>query len=273
MKPAFKHSFGLVIVLIFLFSVAAFRIALAMTEDSDSEFETGVKAGDWLLYQVFATDTIMENMEWAKVEILNVSGTNITYHVTIHYNNIPEDNLTVNCDMRKLMSSYEFLYGNLAGSSPLFVPLSFTAQNFTFDFMKITLDLPSDWREDWNFSRTTREFAGVKRQVNMINESSVSSYDAGYVQSMYGETCWDAQTGVLSEARGISHNPFPIGGVDPKTVEKDTLLKIVDTNLWEMPHLSSNQAAKTLAFAGLLGCILLIPTAAIVWRKKMKQDE
>jgi hypothetical protein len=271
MRMVSNWLFGFFMIM-FLSSSLVSSLTLASGDFSD-EYPIGVKAGDWILYQVFATDTIMVNIEWAEVEILNVSGTNITYHVRIHYNNIPEDNLTVNCDMRKLIQGYEFLYGRLGASVPLFVPLSFTAQNFTYDFIIKTLDLPNSWNPEWNFSRAEKDFGGIKRQVNMINESYTTPYDSEHVQSFYGESCWDAQTGVLSEARGISYTPFPVGGVDPKTTETETLLKIVDTNLWEMPYPSNTQIAKVGAFAGILGFVVVLPTVYLAWHKRDDERE
>ena len=260
----------------FLFSVLGLKAAAADSSDSSGGFETGVKAGDWILYQVFATDTIVDNMEWAKVEILNVFGMNITYHVRIHYNNIPEDNLTVNCDMRKLVQGYEFLYGRLAGEAPLFVPLSFTAGNFTYDFLRVTLD----WREPlfrqaikWNYTQSMKNFGGIQREVNMINETYFCPYDLGQDQSFYSEYCWDARTGVLSEERGIQYSPFQKGGLDPKAVDRDFILKIVDTNLWEMPHPSSNQTAKIGAFAGTLGVVIVIPAVFLLRRKEHDEKD
>jgi len=260
---------------IFLFSILlsflVAPVALSFSQSSEQDNVVGVKAGDWMLYWFYVTDPVMENKVRVRVQVVNVSGTNITYWIVFHKNDQPEYNLTVTGDIFEFLAEYRYEYGRI-NNAPIFLPTNFTAADFNADFVNNTLTYSYTSGVFWNYNESARSYGGVERQVNVINTTWTHGfYEYSMISS--GECCWDKATGVLLAHRYVEY-VHPRGDTENKslTLQADEYMKIVDTNLWYVSHPSNTQLPKIVALGTILFGLAVLPVAFRTQGKGKKRE-
>jgi hypothetical protein len=77
----------------FFTAVLLLLLCLSLAAAADSAISVGVKSGDWIEYTVSSTGSPMQghDVTWARMEILNVDGTNITVTITSRFSDTSTD--------------------------------------------------------------------------------------------------------------------------------------------------------------------------------------
>jgi hypothetical protein len=81
--------------------IIVFILVLGLSNAAFAELSVGVKKGDWIEYQVSYTGspTAGHDINWARMEMLDVQGTNITVKITSRYSNGTTENITSNLNL------------------------------------------------------------------------------------------------------------------------------------------------------------------------------
>ena len=91
-------------------AIIALILVLCLSNAVFAELSVGVKKGDWIEYQVTSTGspTAGHDINWARMEILDVQGTNITVKITSRYPNesTEELNSTLNFETGQLIDDF-----------------------------------------------------------------------------------------------------------------------------------------------------------------------
>jgi hypothetical protein len=244
-------------------------------EQNDENVAVGVKVGDWIKYDFTHVGvwSPWEN-DWTRVEVKNVSGTNIVIHVSTEYS-VSHDrmayvNATLNIDVKENWieehppSPYDLLYdmpyviaGNLSLSDHAFQSLVEKLSNYTVSEFA--------WNYSVNYGMVSRKYGEVVREVLIINQSyEMRSF--GYVMKVYDEFCWDRITGLLLEQKSIGNMPETA-----TNVTMAQFMQIRDTNLWEMLQPSTLWIQVGLGVTlpiAVIAVIVIVPKKAT----KRKQD-
>ena len=82
--------------------IIVFILVLGLSNAAFAELSVGVKKGDWIEYQVSYTGspTAGHDINWARMEMLDVQGTNITLKITSRYPNGTTENITSNLNLK-----------------------------------------------------------------------------------------------------------------------------------------------------------------------------
>ena len=86
---------------LFTITIAVLIVFLALTSLGFAQLPVGVKKGDWIEYNVTYTGSPFagHNVNWARMEILDVQGDNITVKITSRYSDDTTENLTSNLNL------------------------------------------------------------------------------------------------------------------------------------------------------------------------------
>ena len=91
-------------------AIIALILVLCLSNAVFAELSVGVKKGDWIEYQVTSTGspTAGHDINWARMEILDAQGTNITVKITSRYPNesTEELNSTLNFETGQLIDDF-----------------------------------------------------------------------------------------------------------------------------------------------------------------------
>ncbi len=134
----------------------------------------GVKAGDWVKYDVTGNFSGMTNFEWMKIEFTKVEGTNVTVKATVRMTSGTETSQDMSFDI----GSSE---GGLAGIG-FVIPANLDVGD-TVSFSGTNIGLTA---------QTTRTYGGASRTVVGIAYSMPGLVSAAVF--------WDKATGILLEA-------------------------------------------------------------------------
>jgi hypothetical protein len=194
----------------------AFSFALVMVIPVTSE-GVGVKVGDWVKYSDFSFTWNMpeeaedpsgfasiSEIDWVKVEVLNVDGTNVTVKFTTHYKNGTEDSETNSGDVK---------------TGPEDLPFIIEANLNSGD--KIPWEFVPGWELYIN-GTTSRTYAGASRSVNYVNLTRTAG-DSVMTLKLY----WDKAKGILCDML-ISASISYEGTVYSMSMS----MKITETNMW-----------------------------------------
>ncbi len=150
---------GLTLVLVIIFLGASNVLA---------EVSVGVKAGDWVEYQVEYTGTPTEGHDviWARMEIIGVQGPSVSVEITVEYANETRESMTINLNLEAGQLGDDFI-----------VPADLNSGDTFYDknVGNITISNVEE-----------RTYADVTRTVTHATTSETSYY-------------WDKATGVLVE--------------------------------------------------------------------------
>ena len=194
----------------------AFSLALAMVIPVTAE-GVGVEVGDWAKYGDFSYTWNMpegadepsdlarlNEVDWAKAEVLNVDGTNVTVKFTTHFKNGTEDSDTNSGDVK-----------TGAEGLPLIIEANLNSG------AKIPWELLPGMELYIN-GTTSRTYAGVSRSVNYINITGTEEF-----LSMTLKLYWDKAKGVLCEMLISASMTYM-----ETTYSFSFSLKMTETNMW-----------------------------------------
>lgn len=185
----------------------------------------GVKTGDWAKYS-FAfnyssndpTNPISPpggygDVEYVKVEVLSVSGTNITFKAILHFENGTESATVVWEDVSSgIMGGLLFIGANLTAGDALFPIVGSPVINATL----------------------TRTYAGAEREVNYVGMLQNNTGPYGLVGLMKADVYWDRTSGIVAEmTEEINYTRQPEG----YATHLYEHLAMTETNIWS-PTLS-----------------------------------
>jgi hypothetical protein len=215
-----KKLFSALVAVIFLVSICSF-VPLVRANVSRVP---GVKAGDWakytVLYNYTTNDTnpiyfnpSFEDLEYCKMEIPSVVGTNVTYRIVYHYFNGTEMAWSSWVDV----STGATYYGS-SGTGPV-IAANLTAGD------QVYLNSYSPMLN----KTETGTYVGSQREVNclcMVQNYS-SSYQREYMNVSY---CWDRSSGIFAE---IYENVTMVNISEGYFTHLEISLVISETNIWQ----------------------------------------
>jgi hypothetical protein len=186
----------------------------------------GVKAGDWAKYAAsinFTTNdpnppltlSQLQDIEYYKINIWSVIGTNVTYETVMHFQNGTEMTLHASIDV----VSGEMDYGALSGFGPVI------AANLTAgDKVYLNQFAPP-------LNTTERgTYAGSQREVNCLYLSQNSTYPYSAQQQYFKyDLCWDKASGIFVT---INETLILINSSQGYMTFLNINLIITETNIW-----------------------------------------
>jgi len=222
-------------------------------------YVAGVEVGDWVKYDVSCEgQPHLWNMpllyyssmdvEWAKAEVLSVSGSNVTVRETVHRFNGEERNTTFTISPAKTMPL----------SDRYVIPANVSVE-YKFPINRDTYDpITESWKTVHELSintTTSRSYGGVTREVNILESSWMYPYFE-YIDNLTEVYVWDRTTGFLLEKKWQS-TFIGFGNASLSTVS----LRIIDTNLWKMEATKPNQWLLWVAVGIVLSAVVVATTA------------
>lgn len=215
-----KKLFSALIVIIFLVSVCE-SVPLAR---ADVSRVSGVEAGDWAKYAVsynYTTNSSspiyinpsFDDVEYVKMDILSVVGTNVTYQIAYHYFNGTEIAMSGWLDV----STGATYYGS-SGTGPI-IAANLTAGD------QVYLNQYSP------VLNTTMmgTYAGSQREVNCLN--MLQNFTYSYVsQEIEMNACWDRLSGIFV---AISENFTMFDSSQGYYTHYEFSFMITETNIWQ----------------------------------------
>jgi hypothetical protein len=182
----------------------------------------GVKPGDWGKYELAVNYTTDDpnppvsppppefaDIEYYKIEVLSVQGTNINFQITIRFKNGTE---TLSSTM----------WTDVAGGGGNVSPSMFIAANLTAGDMLYSISSPTI------NATLVRNYAGAEREANYLGLVQNSSY-SGYLVVVEMHMYWDRATGILDELVESMQYTDLRGGY--QTYELISLV-MKETNVW-----------------------------------------
>jgi hypothetical protein len=189
----------------------------------------GVEVGDWAGYGdmsfEYATNIPGEedppeelNMSWTDVEVLDVSGSNVTCRSTNIYVNGTEriDIMCGDVETGEGNLSIGIIPSNLGAGDE--IPANLTW--FTEEPMKLTIN-----------GTVTRSYAGANREVNYVNITSPIVYGNVTLGTQKMFFCWDKETGVICE-EGFSYAASYTVNMTQYYMNMSMLWRMTTTNMW-----------------------------------------
>lgn len=236
-------------------------------EQNDGNVTVGVKAGDWVKYDFMHVNGLSrwEN-DWTKVEVENVSGTSVAIHVSTEYpgpassGHMEYAELTFNVDVNGNLIEPQDTYspcalprempyviaGNLGLDSNSFNDLIEKLSSYTSS---------SATNQSVDYGVVTKQYGEVAREAVQINQSfDLANFGAeNEGLRVFTEFCWDRSTGLLLEYTQTWTWP-----ITSSHVALGVFMRIVDTNLWNMPQPSPPWVEITLGTTLPIAAITLI---------------
>ncbi len=200
-----------------MIAVVVAVLVLGMTPISVAQ-EVGVEEGDWVKYGHFTASwsgtgtedalATLKDIDWMKVEVKSVSGTEVTAETTILYKNgatTPSSTTTI-----------DVATGEGTGGGLFIVIMLIAADLEEGD------SIPQQYGSALEINGTvTRIYCGATRSVNFI-ELTVSTPEGTSTAEAY----WDQATGVLMET-SISASV-----TTPTAQSLEFSFKAIETNIW-----------------------------------------
>lgn len=203
---------GLVILMrVFMKSmlVAVFvMLVVSMVPMSFGAVTVGVKAGDWIKYQISASGDTSEGFgdinqtDWMKGEVSSVSGTSVTMQMIAHYKN-------------GSTAPIQTLVGDVAAGSGDLSFILIPADLKEGDTLQLAMFGSSNMVINDTVSRT---YAGASRSANHFG---VSASGGGF--TVAANAYWDQATGILLE--------LSMSMITPEQ-NMQVNIKAIETNMW-----------------------------------------
>ncbi|MBN1245313.1 hypothetical protein JXA31_06940 [Candidatus Bathyarchaeota archaeon] len=222
----------------------------------------GVSQGNIFEYDIVSqwnsvlTDTTpatliqLNQTEWIRITVTEVSGALITNQVTTHYRNGTETNSDSTCDIET---------GDLTGEGPPFIGANLAKNDLVNPAAS----------EPWYVNETvTRNYEDGPRETNHLRiESTGTSETVGEFTNIY-DYYFDKSTGVLVEYT----SEFSYSGL-----ESITRSKLISSNVWlvaeadgPQPTDSPTDPSTTVYVAAAAAAIIISIVAAVLILKKRK---
>ena len=267
-KEIKKYAVRLIrLTLIMLFVSMPILLSLVPVGSCQPETDAvGVKAGDWVRYGVARSGGnmawIYNQADWFMVEVLNVSGTVVTYRETIHeddgdkFDNNSSVNVQIETDRLGYFIPADLHLGDKVGE---FTMPDMENPNPN-SFVTVNLTITSD---------EFRTYGGVTREVNVMKFAWDTPFFE-YIAHFTWEKCWDKQTGFLLEMRATGYLlGFEELGFNETNPESIYVRKIVDTNMWEME--TEQPFPWQVLIVAIPICAVVLAVMAIKMRNNRKQ--
>jgi len=178
--------------------VSLFSVALMFSAmNACAQYTVGVEVGDWagygdISFEYASNVTGQEdppegmNMSWTDVEVLDVSGTNVTCRSTTIYTNGTEqiDIMWGDVATGEGNIGIGVIPSNLGPGDE--IPANLTW--FSEEPMRLTIN-----------GTVTRSYAGANREVNYVNITSPVVHENFTLGTQKLFFCWDKETGVICE--------------------------------------------------------------------------
>lgn len=225
-------------VLLALLVSAVFSLTLVQAKD----YTVGVKAGDWIKYQVTWTGNETQHSQlapifecdWVKLDVISEAGITATINGTLHYSNGTQTSETANINIEDRLP-FSFIYAsNLTTGDPV-NPFAYQTINQT----------------------VTRMFARENRNVNVIDETS--SFGDGFTNV---QIFFDKNSGIMVEVDVTVTNPY-----DP-SVNMEASIKATETNIWSANALDLLQDNLIYIIAGIAVTIVIVAATIVIRRRK-----
>jgi len=200
-------------IVIIIIALLTLPITTFWTANVSAAYVVGAEVGDWVKYNTFTagqTPWKSEERDWVKVEVQNVSGTNVTLHLTTRFNNGSKNVQTINSDIKVGSVDTYIIAGNLSAGDKIFVA-------YRHEFRELSIN-----------STVSRNYGGVSRDVNLLKWSVTLPYFEDMMNCSQ-EYCWDKKTGFLLETKQEAFIPGY-----KNTTWGMWLMEIAETNMWEM---------------------------------------
>jgi len=249
------------ILLIFL----CLTVASTMLVNAETSV-VGVSQGDTFEYDIVShwnsafTDTVpaelieLNQTEWIRITVTEVSGSLITTQVTTHYHNGTETNTDSTCDTDT---------GDLTGEGPPFIGTNLDKNDLVNPAAS----------EPWYINETvTRNYKDGPRETNhlRLQDTEVSETVGEFTQIF--DYYFDKSTGALVEYT----SEFSYSGL-----ESITRSKLISSNVWlvdeanglqptDSPNDSTNDSPTTVYTAVAAAAIILSIVAAVIILKKKR---
>lgn len=249
------------ILLIFL----CLTVASTMIVNAETSV-VGVSQGDTLEYDIVSqwnsafTDTVpaelieLNQTEWIRITVTEVSGSLITTQVTTHYQNGTETNTDSTCDIDT---------GELTGEGPPFIGANLGKNDLVNPAVS----------EPWYINETvTRNYKDGPRETNhlRLEDTEVSEAVGEFTQIF--DYYFDKSTGVLVEYT----SEFSYSGL-----ESIARSKLISSNVWlvdeanglqptDSPNDSTNDSPTTVYAAVAAAAVILSIVAAVIILKKKR---
>jgi len=220
--------------------------------------EVGVSVGDWVKYKVImegnssAAWTGEWDVEWIRIEVLNITGTSVELLESRRYKSGGVGNGTIAIDTTKPRH-----YGYV-------IPANLTADDGIFD-----KDFRFQINETAKISQITmKNFTGATREVCFFE----LNYTIAYFEDVLNcseKFWWDRRTGFLLE---VTYESF-IERAPRESGSTQTII-VTETSLWETP----SQPSDSFVFLrwGISGTVLMLGVGAAalsIRRGRLKNDK
>ena len=230
----------------------------------------GVEVGDWVKYDVSCEGQghlwnmpllyyFPMDVEWAKAEVLSISGSNVTVRETVHRFDGEERNstYTISPVETMLLSDRYVIPANVS------VGYKFPIANRkTYD------PINNSWKTVYELSinmTASRSYAGVTREVNILESSWMYPYFE-YIDNVTEVYVWDRATGFLLEKKWQS-TFLGFGNASLSTVS----VRIIDTNRWKMEETQPNQWLLWAGVGIVLSAVVVVTTALRNYKNRSKK--
>jgi len=210
-----------------------------------TDYAVGVKAGDWIKYDITATwtgngtqpsyVTETNKVEWIRIDVSSVAGTTVGLNETVQYNNGTQTFQSYDTDVQGSISSPFVAASNLTAGDPLSPQNPETTINQT----------------------VTRMYAGANRNVNIIESTSSSQ---SYVSE--GRIYFDKSTGIMVELYMNQTDYDNPGGY------VETSVKATETNLWSANTFDVIQNNLIYIVASAAAIIIILATTIALRKRK-----
>lgn len=209
----------------------------------------GVQAGDWAKFDVAYNYTTndptppvpkpppdLEDIEYYKIKVLSVTGTNISYQVIIRLRNGTEQPWVMWTDVSgHQMGTAIFIAANLSAGDAL----SLSPYSLVID------------------ATLMRSYAGAEREVNYISVTANYSYSSNYWIAGVTHYYWDRASGILDEmimqVRYTERDKGYMTLMDASLVMTETNIwgkaEAVKIDVWFMPHVLNLKSKGQWVFA------------------------
>jgi hypothetical protein len=214
--------------LVLLISACFSMVCLVHGVDAEADV-VGVKAGDWVKYSVTRVGSTgawpadLSRAVWVKVEVLNVSGANVTIREIVH-----------DADGSEMIRNSSYNLENYIGSSGNYIIAANLGPGDKIDFVPLEIDFYK-WVNVYLTLNDTdyRSYGGVSREVNHLKFSGLQSDSLIGASEIFWINCtceryWDKSTGFLLEWKVVK---YYIGYEKYPSIFN---LEIEDTNMWNM---------------------------------------
>lgn len=204
----------LIVLLVCLVALVSAVGAPLLPEEDESTNVVGVEVGDWVKYSFLRTEWYPPGpKDWVKVEVENISGTNVTVRETIGLSDGSQITSIISGDILiEPVGNYYIIAANLsAGDKVLMDRVVWINSTYTRKAVELLIN-----------ATVSRSYDGLTREVNVLNWSYLMP-EFGQVESRSEEYYWDKETGFLLEMRWKS-----------ESLGIRRSIQITDTNMWEM---------------------------------------